>query len=105
MKNVSPPYGVTDSRSTHRGFHMTFANGHTVSVQFGFGTYSSNKKAGGIGDKDEVPYTAETAEVAAWDNNGNWLRLGKHDDVAGWVEPDRLAEIIADVASRERIEL
>ena len=43
----------------HDGFQMTFENGCTISVQFSKHTYS---------DAGET-----TAEVAAWDDQGNWL--------------------------------
>ena len=46
-------------RGYNEGFQMTFENGCTISVQFGKHTYS---------DAGET-----TAEVAAWDNQGNWL--------------------------------
>lgn len=41
------------------GFKITFANGCTISVIFGRGSYSDEGKT--------------TAEVAAFDSNGNWM--------------------------------
>ena len=41
------------------GFQMTFANGCTISVVFGKYTYSDNGET--------------TAEVAAWNGNGDWM--------------------------------
>ena len=52
----------------HEGFTMTFENGCTISVQFSKHTYS---------DAGET-----TAEVAAWDTEGNWLMF----DEDKWVE-------------------
>lgn len=49
----------TTKREFHDGFQMTFENGCTISVQFGKHTFSDAGKT--------------TAEVAAWDNEGNWL--------------------------------
>lgn len=46
-------------RGFNDGFQMTFENGCTISVQFGKHTYSDQGES--------------TAEVAAWDNKGNWL--------------------------------
>ena len=50
----------------HEGFHMTFDNGCTVSVMFGKRNYS---------DSGET-----TAEVAVWDNNGDWYILNEDDN-------------------------
>jgi hypothetical protein len=47
-----------DSSGTE-AFSITFGNGNTISVVFGKGTYS---------DQGET-----TAEVAAWDSNGDWM--------------------------------
>ena len=50
----------------HDGFHMTFANDVTVSVMFGKRNYC---------DSGET-----TAEVAVWDNDGNWYILNEDDN-------------------------
>lgn len=85
-----------------KGFQMQFANGWTVSVQFGIGNYCQNRsydfsnmreadiRAGAQGSPD--------AEVAAWDANGTWYDFGS-DTVAGWKTPDEVAAFIANVAS------
>ncbi len=51
--------------SDNKGFHITFDNGYTVSVQFGFGNMCSNKKL----DLKEYPIPngvpeSKTAETA-----------------------------------------
>ena len=43
----------------HEGFHMTFKNGCTISVQFGKHNYCDEGKT--------------TAEVAAWNKKGDWM--------------------------------
>jgi hypothetical protein len=48
-----------DKEYNKDGFQITFANGYTISVIFGKHTYSDNGET--------------TAEVAAWDKNGNWM--------------------------------
>ena len=48
-----------DKEIDHDGFHMTFANGCTISVMFGKFSY---------GDQGQT-----TAEVAAWNSNGDWM--------------------------------
>ena len=49
----------TENNEWHHGFQMTFENQFTISVQFSGHNYSDGGKT--------------TAEVAAWDNEGNWM--------------------------------
>jgi len=70
----------------HNGFHITFKNGYTISVQFGKGNYS---------DKGET-----TAEIAAWGPDGEWMILGEGDTVRGWCSPDEVLEVMNTVASQ-----
>jgi hypothetical protein len=60
----------------HDGFQMTFENGCTISIQFGKHTYSDGGKT--------------TAEVAAWDNQGNWLIF----DGDKWTEIEHNSDVI-----------
>ena len=64
-------------RGYNEGFQMTFENGCTISVQFGKHTYS---------DAGET-----TAEVAAWDNQGNWLMF----DEDKWTEIENGSDVMA----------
>jgi hypothetical protein len=48
-----------DKEINHNGFKMTFSNGCSISVIFGKYTYSDGGQT--------------TAEVAAWNSNGNWM--------------------------------
>ena len=70
------------------GFQITFDNGYTVSVQFGRSTYC---------DQGET-----TAEVASWDVNGKWFKLGEYDDVRGHCSPEDVLEIMNTVAALPR---
>lgn len=95
-----------------KGFQITFANGNTVSVQWGSGNYCSNLRHIGVDSSD--PFGAENAakgspdaEIAAFDSSGRWLiptgdlrqTLGwGADDVHGWVGPDHVALFISWVA-------
>jgi hypothetical protein len=54
----------------HNGFQMTFENGCTISIQFSKHTYSDEGQT--------------TAEVAAWDDKGNWLLFDK--DNSSWID-------------------
>lgn len=70
-----------------KGFHLTCANGITVSVQFGYGNYCGNRDV----RDDDRPEHSYDAEVAVWDRDGKWLIP---DDVAGYVSADEVAEVI-----------
>jgi hypothetical protein len=74
MKNKA--FTTTTELGYHDGFQMTFENGCTISVQFGKHTYS---------DAGET-----TAEVAAWDNQGNWLMF----DGEKWSEIEAGSDVI-----------
>jgi len=68
-----------------KGFHITFENGFTVSVQFGRGNYADNynlseEQLAELGDVH-----SSTAEVAAWSSSAgdrDWLNLGDHEVLA-----------------------
>jgi len=70
----------------NNGFHITFKNGYTISVQFGKGNYA---------DKGDT-----TAEIAAWGPDGEWMRLGEGDTVRGWCAPDEVLDYMKLVASQ-----
>jgi len=74
---LSPP-------SNRNGFHMTFSNGWTVSVQSGEGHYCTS----GV-----------SAEVAVWDQDGDWLQWSNGDTVCGHLSADRVAELLDRIAS------
>lgn len=72
--------------SPRDGFHLVLENGYTVSVQWTEINYSS---------KDD-----STAEVAAWDRDGNWLRLSENDDVIGWQTVDDALKLIIEISKK-----
>jgi hypothetical protein len=86
-------FGITeriqDTASLRRlipcGFHLTFENGNTISVQFGLGSYSSNRK--------QSKPKSNTAEIAIWNTNGDWY-VFDDNTVKGWCSPDEVAEWI-----------
>jgi hypothetical protein len=53
-----------DKEINHDGFKMTFSNGCIISIVFGKYTYSDGGET--------------TAEVAAWNGDGNWMLY--HED-------------------------
>ena len=83
---------------TGTGFHMTFANGWTASVQFGPGTYSDNHDADF--EPPQFPYKSGDAEVAAWNGKGGLVKLGA-DTVAGRLDADAVLAFLNSVAAGE----
>ena len=67
------------------GFSMRFENGYTISVQFSKKNYSDGEK---------------TAEVAAWDAEGNWIQFEDGRDVVGWQTTNDVAKLI-DIVSKK----
>lgn len=72
-----------------KGFHITFENEWTVSVQFGAGNYCDNYGSFEFG-KSAGPST--TAEIAAWDKHECWYEFATGDTVKGYCSP---AEVLA----------
>jgi hypothetical protein len=72
-----------------KGFHMTFANGWTVSVQWGAGNYSDHNSALDTPNAALGAKGSATAEIAAWDKDGKWFNFG-HDEVRGYVRADEV---------------
>ena len=70
----------------HNGFHITFKNGYTMSVQFSKNNYSDGGET--------------TAEIAAWSPDGEWMKLGEGDTVKGWCAPDEVLDYMKLVASQ-----
>lgn len=96
-------FTITD----HRGFHMKFANGYSVSVQWGTGNYCERRSY--VSGSYDAPardrnWSSPTAEVAVFDPAGEFTRVPNagidwNDDVAGWVNADDVATLITAVAA------
>jgi hypothetical protein len=79
---------------THgKGFHMTFENGWTVSVQWGMGNY------GNYYDEEVDGMGSTTAEIAAWDIDGNWYQMSEYDIVKGHVSANDVLAFMAKIAA------
>ena len=79
-----------------QGFHITFDNGWTVSVQFGRGNYCANRNnpiwdVSGSGSKD--------AEIAAWDANGKWFEDKDGNTVQGHMKADAVLAFMNKIAA------
>lgn len=81
-------FKITDNK----GFHMTFENGWTLSVQFGAGDYCDNYNH----SLEPIPASRD-AEIAAWNDQGEWLKIDDNGEVLGNVTPDMLVEYINKV--------
>lgn len=90
-----PGFGITGKK----GFHITFANGWTVSVQFGPGNYCQNYDREIAQDEERCGRDGSyNAEVAAWPRNGAMVSLGG-DTVEGWQKPDDVLRLMQAAAS------
>ena len=71
----------------NNGFHITFENGYTVSVQFSKTNYSDGGET--------------TAEVAAWgpEPGQPWVKINEYDDVKGHCSPEDVLGIMNMVAN------
>jgi len=110
-----PAFAITGES----GFHLTFGNGWTVSVQFGPGTYGDHydrlsDALNGILSPAETPgqvsYVlkklekdcgeegSNTAEIAVLDRGRNLIEMPDGDCVKGYATADDLAHIIAKIS-------
>lgn len=96
MTPTDPGFSISDQK----GFHITFSNGWTVSVQFGGGNYSENYDLP-IGHRSGPVPKSGTAEIAAWPNGGEMITLADGDTVAGWQTPEQVLALMVDVAGRD----
>jgi len=89
----------------NKGFSIKFENGNTISVQWGPGNYCDPTHEEGRGASYDAPtqtgaWSATTAEVAAWNSNGDWHNFGG-DTVNGWLTPREVIEFMTFVANNE----
>ena len=80
------------------GFKMTFANGWTISVQFGGFNYCDNRYPGG---HDEIVggfCFCPNAEVAVIKPDGSFAHISDCDDIMGWQTPEQVFALMARIA-------
>lgn len=97
---MSPGFDIVGGK----GFHITFKNNHTISVQFGGGMHCHNQHAG-PGYRGHCP----DAEVATWGPDGTWSTsevwskvFNKDldgDATVGYISPNDVAAVIAYLAA------
>ena len=88
----------------NRGFHVTFENGYTVSVQFGWGNYCSNRHAEPDYDNpDRKPWSSHDAETAVCGPDGVMLVRPSNPGgtVQGWQSPADVLALMVWAASQK----
>ena len=87
--------------TNNKGFQMTFENGWTISVQFGYGNYCDNHhhpEGWNFSKKQEVTESSD-AEIAIWGADGKWYNFGS-DTVKGYCSADEVATWIKFTADQ-----
>ena len=86
-------FRITDKK----GFHITFKNGYTVSVQFGPGNYCDNYRMM-IGDDEEDAGKkgSSNAECAVWFGDGGLInhKYFDGDSVGGQMTPKQVLKLL-----------
>jgi len=88
-----------------KGFQMTFANGNTISVQWGRRNYCKNYMKDTPMENVNLwghVLACEDAEIAVWDKSGEWITQAYlpdlNDDVAGNLSADQVLRVMIEVA-------
>lgn len=85
--------------TSNKGFQMTFENGWTISVQFGYGNYCDNRchPGGWHFEKKQEVTQSPNAEIAIWnDKSPDFYNFGS-DTVKGYCSANEVAEWIDKV--------
>ena len=101
MNTSNPGFRITD----RKGFHMTFPNGYTVSVQFGPYNYCEHYVGWGKGMPNETKlrqdWESSDAECAVWGPEGDMLKLkGWSDTVKPSMRPEEVLKLLKWAAAR-----
>lgn len=83
--------------TNQKGFQLTFENGWTVSIQFGFGNYCANYDDPIINNEYVKAHQCPDAEIAAWDKDKNWYQFTNDDQVSGYHSADSVARFIEHI--------
>lgn len=82
-----------------KGFHITFENGWTVSVQFGIGNYCENydNSVEEFSELGNIDYASDNAEVWAWDGKGRNYPKEPLD----YQTPEQVLEFMNKISKKE----
>jgi len=86
-------------RSCHsKGFHITFVNGWTVSVQFGVGNYCENhdNPVEEFRELGKVDYASDDAEIWAWNSKGHYPK-----EPLGYQTPRQILGFMNKISKKE----
>lgn len=85
----------------NKGFHITFENGWTISVQFGGGDYCDNYDFPIGKEREQHRMTSSTAEVAYWGPDKKMQTFESGDTVAGRWSPAQVLALMNDISQRQ----
>ena len=87
--------------TTNKGFRMTFDNGFAISVQWGSMNYCERRNYSDEykSELKEDFIKSADAEIAVIDKDGEMLNLTEHDQVIGWLSPNKVSKVIGIVSS------
>jgi len=84
----------------NKGFQLSFANGYTISVQYGPGNYCNRRSMDWNSPMRGDSWEAESAEIAAWQTESEtWVKLSEYDDVIGYLSADEVANAIQIIST------
>lgn len=96
--STPPGFRITGGK----GFHISFANGYTVSVQFGPGNYCDNYRRGiGREDAECGEEGSRNAECAVWAADGNLIDHFDGQSVSNRSTPADVLALLNWAASQE----
>jgi len=82
----------------HKGFHITFKNGYTVSVQFGPANYCDNYHMNWGDPERKQILESSDAEVAVWGIGGELIDLpqfGNNGNVGANFTPEMVFDLLS----------
>lgn len=94
----TPGFRITSGK----GFHITFANGWTASVQFGPGNYCGHHHAEFADTHRLAERGSPDAEIAAWPEGGGMMAFDGGDTVKGWNDPADVLAFLNEIAAKPR---
>ena len=80
------------------GFQIHLKNGYTISVIFGFATYSDNRdKPCQLKFRHMERTESTTAEIAVIKPDGTFLKRDKYDYVKGWQSVEQFLKLVKKI--------
>lgn len=94
-----------------KGFHITFENGLSASVQWGAGNYCDNHFPKDRDFSCSKDAESNTAEVAVFGNDGDFMDIipflpedcSSDGTVAGYLTPEQVVDFLANVKNYKEV--